>query len=112
MHEVVIPQRTLLPYAEFVERSDLVVGDVYYFVKFVDEALTIPVMTPLVFIGPSAMPEKLVFQEVAVKVDAQGNVQEGHRHRVSQDVTGVFTFDRALDEILRCSARRGGVVSS
>lgn len=107
MHKVTFPERVLPLYAESVEADDLVVGSIYYSVKYLDDETLTPEMIPLTFVGPSlAKPDRMVFRECSPSYDSEGNLQDERLHRVDKKVTGVYTFDGALDELLRCSLRR------
>lgn len=68
------------PVVETVDPSDLVLGEVYYAVQFLDDDLTIPIVEPLVFIGWNR------FGDETVKVAYFQNA-ETHRQGVRFETT-------------------------
>src|SRR5215831_10098964 len=107
--------RELKPFAQPVDANDLKVGEVYFFLNYVDDNLLIPTMETVVFIGKNLEPEDvglLYFQDVqsyreGVRFDATVDdermtistaLETGARH--------LFEFERALDGLLDCLLRR------
>jgi hypothetical protein len=103
--------RDLKPYGEYVEPSNLVEGETYFAVHFLDDQMLVPELDPLVFIGRNLDPGdsgRLYFQNVAsymsgVRYPDGGNAEI---HLVEENAPFVFEFERALDVLLRCSLRR------
>src|ERR1700733_11823557 len=58
-----LPATELMPYAEPVEPADMKLGRVYFALQYLDDALLVPILTPLIFVGYHAdEPELRVFQ--------------------------------------------------
>lgn len=110
-----IEARDLVPYAEPVRADDLIVENVYFSVTFADDDMSIPLIETLVFIGRNLEKKgsgKLYFQDVeshrrgvrlgkkVVKADADFFICR------PDQLSAIFGFDKALDELLRCSSRR------
>ena len=110
--------RQLLPYAEPVSRAELMEGEIYFVIQYLDDEMLNPTMAPAVFIG-----ENLAGDDVArVYFQDVGSYRRGIRHdsATSEDeaefdcypvthtghVGAVFMYERAIDELLRCSLRR------
>ncbi len=121
--------RDLKPYAESVRPSELVEGETYFRLTFLDPEMTVPEMAPVVFVGRDLRAEEpgLYFQDAA-------SYKAGERHKADGWVrieslselpvtawkwgacrfdtfkeaegTCVFAFEKALDQLLVCSLRR------
>lgn len=107
--------RDLKPYAEPVAENELKEGSVYFSVTYVDEDMHIPIVDTFVFIGRNLDEDdtcSVFFQDVE-------SYQEGVRYGsipndscanffkcTKNETSNVFEFERALDELLRCSLRR------
>ena len=97
------------------EARELKTGAIYFFVNFVDEEMVIPTMDTVVYIGENLEPgdeDRVYFQDIdsfnrGVRYDSEGDgepalFQTGSKHEIGH----VFTFEHALDVLLRCSLRR------
>ena len=110
--------RDLKPYAEPISEGELTEGAVYFSLTFIDENALIPVMEPVVCLGRdprSSGNGQWYFQDAA-------SYLSGHRvdwksvkevdealtsgYLYSGSLKGIFTFERALDNLLRCSIER------
>jgi len=113
METVHFPGRDVPPYAEHTVAEDLVEGQTYFSLDFVDRDLHIPAMKPLVFIGrdlgqgDSGM---LYFQDAG---SHRAGVRFGSRNQddadfyyVEKDTPLVDEYERALDRLLYCSISR------
>lgn len=123
--------RELKPYGEFVKSTDLVEGNVYFRLSFFDQDMLIPELMPLVFIGRNLQQDGpgLYFQDLAShmageryntddwatlpkKVQAKliDNEKEC-RFDIFEDseITSVFEYEKALDQLMRCSIDRKNV---
>jgi hypothetical protein len=111
-------ERELKPLAEYVRASTLKLGDVYFTVGFADEAMLIPSLEPVVFIGSDierSGEEKAYFQDICayqygMRFDAAGEkdawaFQAFHVGK-GGIVNGVCEYEQALDVLLRCANRR------
>jgi hypothetical protein len=125
------PEREIPRYSVMVEPSELVVGEVYFRLSYLDEAMTIPELVPLVFIGRDLEPEsdgshRSFFQDAASyrsgvrwgdeAAQIAGETEEerfeswlqrGHIETFDESGGGVHSFERALDLLLLCSLERG-----
>ena len=105
--------RDLKPYGDYVKASDLVEGETYFAVRFLDDRLVVPELNPLVFIGRNLEPGdygRLYFQDAASYLSGVRFAHGDNReiHIVEENSPAVFEFERALDVLLRCSLRRQG----
>jgi hypothetical protein len=108
-------RRNLRPYAEPVSASELCNETVYFAVNFVDDEMLIPVFETVVFIGrdlEAGDVGKVYFQDVQSYREGirygQNSEDEWAKFQTgSEDQLGhIFVFERALDVLIRCSARR------
>ena len=103
--------RDLRPYGEYMQALGLVEGKTYFAVHFLDDQMFVPELDPVVFIGRNLEPGdfgRLYFQDAAsymsgIQFRDGGNAEV---HVVEENAPFVFEFERALDELLRCSLRR------
>ena len=112
--------RDVNPWAEYVDARDLIAGETYFAVHFVDEQMLVPELRPLVFIGVDleiADSGTLYFQDASSHVaglrygstfvGSAAEACEGIQvHTVKKETPLVLTFERALDVLLRCSVAR------
>jgi hypothetical protein len=107
--------RELKSYAEPISASELRTGSIYFFVNFVDEAMLVPTMDTVVYIGENLAPgdtDQVYFQDIesfnrGVTYTAEGDgevaiFQNGSRNELNH----VFDFEHALEVLLACSIRR------
>lgn len=103
--------RHLKPYAEPISATELKEGTVYFSVTFVDDAMCIPIMETLVFIGKK---EKgyLQFQDVesyrrGVRYDSATDDDQATFFQCFDDeLKNIFEYEHALDVLMHCSLRR------
>jgi hypothetical protein len=107
--------RDLKPHAEPITPERLVAGEIYFTVKYHDQDLLAPEVEALAFLGNDleAGPEGVghYFQDagsylagVRYGVDDEG--QALFLHQPPGQVKHIFEFEKALDELLKCSLRR------
>jgi hypothetical protein len=136
MNEFVhFPGRELPPFGEYVRSEDLVVGNVYFRVGFLDQEMFIPEITALVFVGRDLDPEQaasgfhqLFFQDYGSytqgvrwgmdppPLDAESEVERFEQFMSrgwfesseETEISNVFVFEKALDVLLHCSVKRRG----
>jgi hypothetical protein len=107
--------RELRPYAQAIGEDDLRVGVVYFFLHYCGERSLDPKLEPVVFIGRDLSVEDdgmVYFQDAdsyfrgarfGTETEAQGaQYYFGSRRELGH----VFEFERALEELMRCSLRR------
>jgi hypothetical protein len=115
-------EQELTLFTDFVNSSDLKPGAVYFRVLYTDpldrsgggDDGRIPAMVPLVFLvrseGESG--EELHFQDAgahaaSVRRDSGIPADEASFHRLTvHHLSSLFTFEHALEELMRCSLRR------
>jgi len=126
------PARDLKPYGEYVRSEDLIVGEVYFRVDFVDDDMLVPEVVPVVFVGRNLTPGDdsrssalLYFQDFdsysagiryeTIRAGSQKgadqsleDVDEPPSFECAEETeySGVFEFEKALDQLLTCSLRR------
>ena len=103
--------RDLTPYGKYLQPSALVEGDTYFAVHFLDDQMLVPELDPLLFIGRNLEPSdsgRLYFQDAASYMSGirYRDGSNAEIHVVEENAPFVFEFERALDELLRCSFRR------
>lgn len=108
--------RDLKPYADSVDPELLERGTVYYTVTYFNEELTVPHLLPLMYCGRA---NEADFSEIGVRLTDSGDNfvfqlaetvgapynSEHFRLFGMDELAGVYTFEAALDELLRCSLR-------
>jgi hypothetical protein len=109
--------RELKPYAEPVSASALKEGVIYFFVTFSDDAMLLPTMEPVVFIGRNldANDAGVVYfqdidsyqQGVRYCTPVENKNENATIYSGSENETGhVFEYEQALEELMRCALRR------
>jgi hypothetical protein len=107
--------RELKDYAEPVSILGLNEGSVYFSVNYLDEDMLIPVMEPLVFVGRNLNPSdvgQVYFQDAdsywrGVRYASATEEEEPVFYSAPEGQVGnIFEFERAVDELLKCSLRR------
>ncbi|HXI91803.1 MAG TPA: hypothetical protein VNO24_17455 [Blastocatellia bacterium] len=110
--------RELMPYGEPVSATELQEGSIYFAVTFVDEDMLIPTMETLVFVGRNLETGdigKVYFQDVhsyraGIRYGPDAEDEWAEFQTASEDsVNHIFEYEPALDQLLRCSLRRGEV---
>lgn len=110
-------ERELKPYAEPVSAGELIEGSVYFSVGFVDDAMLIPQMETLVFIGKNLEEEPgdlYYFQDIrsyqaSGRLDPKRSDGPATYFRCSvNELKGIYEFERLLEILMRCSLRRKG----
>jgi hypothetical protein len=106
--------RDLTSYARPIETNALVQGEMYLSIQYVDEALLIPTIETMVFVGRNLEPNDtdfLYFQDVecylkGMKYGSYPLKEIGFRPFQEQGVKHIFEYESALDELMKCSLRR------
>jgi hypothetical protein len=106
--------RELKTYAEPLTAEELVDGEVYFTVHFIDEAMLTPVMDTLVFIGRDLEPDdqgELYFQDASSYRDGvrYATARESDRATFIMEAANkpwIFDFERALEMLMECSLKR------
>jgi hypothetical protein len=106
--------RSVKGYSEYVHAADLVVGETYVAVNFVDDDLRVPELRPLVFIGrnlESGDSSLLYFQDAGsyfngVRYETFGEDDLAEFHTIAEHSPFVLEFECALDVLLKCSLER------
>jgi hypothetical protein len=121
--------RELKDYAVSVEEADLKVGKTYFLVWFFDEAMLIPELNAMVYLGYGISeddPDRYIFQDAGSYMAGQGYEEfldddssdedikdddgvaiEAELQALSKsELGGVYEFEEALNVLLRCSVRR------
>lgn len=115
MDEVLFEARTLKTYAEPVDASHLVEGHTYYALTYYDEAMLIPDLKTIVFIGTFPDDdgvELLQFQDYDSYVDgerfqaASNNDSAVFFRCTKEHANHIFEFEQALNGLMLCSIRR------
>lgn len=107
--------RDLNEYVEPVSASELREGEVYFAVNYVDDKMLVPIVETVVFIGRNLEPgdvSQVYFQDVESHregVEYDWNASDGSAkfQTGSEDqINHIFDYERALEELMRCSVRR------
>jgi hypothetical protein len=116
-------ERDLKPYAEYVRIRELKNGHVYYTVGFADEAMLIPSLEPVVYIGSDVAfgVEKAYFQNICayqygMRFDP-ANEKDAWAFQAIEvgkngEINGVCHYEQALEVLMRCSLRRTKAASA
>ena len=109
--------RDLKPYAEPVSTETLREGSVYFCVGFADDAMLIPQMETLVFLGKNLereSEERYYFQDIG-SYQASGPLDPTRRDQQAtffkcsaRELSGIYEFEPAIEILMRCSLRRAG----
>ncbi len=117
MDEFSFSARRLKPYAEPVDAAQLIEGEIYYRLSFYDEAMLIPDFEALVFVGKFSNDqgvEYLRFQDVdsyrnGVRYQTASKDDDADFFQCAEAHAGsVFEFEKALEQLMKCSLRRNG----
>jgi hypothetical protein len=106
--------RELKSYAQPVTADELIVGEVYFSVRYVDEDMLVPTVDTLMYIGKNldaGDSGKLYFQDIdsylqGVRFATATNDDGALFITESADKPWVFNFERALELLMQCSLRR------
>jgi hypothetical protein len=93
--------------ANSVDPGQLVKGQVFFSVTFLDDALCLPELVPVVFIGNSS--DELIFRYASAASDT-GNPDA--EFGFDGELSSIYTFEVALEIVLACSIRRSASLSS
>ena len=107
--------RELKSYAEAVSIDDLQEGEVYFTLQFADERMLFPIVAPIVFLGKNldvGDTDLWYFQDfesysagVRYPSATEGDASNFHARGLG-DTKHIFEYERALDELMKCSVRR------
>ena len=106
--------RVVSPAAQYVLSPNLVVGETYFLIDFVDEAMLVPEVRPLVFIGRNLRDGDaniLYFQDAfsyrdGIRYETVNESDDALFHTIADTSPFVQEFARALDALLHCSLER------
>lgn len=106
--------RELTTYAEPVASGALKEGQVYFSVQYADENLLVPIVETLVFVGRyvgSDGSSLLRFQDIGshrqgIRYGSPGAEEACFQSATEDGAKHIFEYERALDELMRCAARR------
>ena len=111
-------ERELKDYAEPVEAAALNVNRIYFSLQFLDAAMLIPILEPLVFVGRDLLTGdqgRLYFQTYeshchGLRFDSTDNRQRKHfQILLPANLNHIFEFERALNLLLTCSLKRSQI---
>ena len=117
-------ERELKPYVTFVLAKDLKEGTVYFVVQYLDDKLLLPMMRPVVFIGrnlETGDTSRFYFQDAesyrsgfrrASSGSDTGARFESFPEGKTGDVSAIYEYEDALDDLMRCALRRRKSVAS
>jgi|SRR6187401_1272328 hypothetical protein len=106
--------RDVPPYAVYAAAEELIVGNTYFMLHFVDDRMSIPELKPVVFIGRTleeGISGNLYFQDASsyiagVRYASATGEDDAEFHTVREGTPLVFEFEKALDRLLYCSLTR------
>ena len=108
-------ERELKPFAEPVSAADLKEGSIYFALNYVDEAMLIPTLETVVFIGRDLEPGdsgQVYFQDIAsyrrgAHLDRPSKNNPARFYAGSEHEMGhIFDYEHALKQLMACSLRR------
>jgi hypothetical protein len=113
---MIFDERQLPTHAEPISSSDLREGSIYYALNYFDDKMLTPIMETVVFIGRDLEPGdsgQVYFQDIESYhrgVVYGAAVIEGECAQFScgseNEIGHIFIFEKALNELIRCSLRR------
>jgi hypothetical protein len=86
-----------------VEQDDLVLGNIYFIVSFIDPELTTPSVEPIRYIGTQGKPKRP--RQYIFESEMYGDPKQIHLFS-RKSLRGVYIFDECFNEIARCLLRR------
>jgi|SRR5580765_5146267 hypothetical protein len=111
-------ERELKTFATFVLARDLKEGAVYYATYYLDDKMLLPIMRPVVFIGKNLEPgdaSRVYFQDAESYRSGSRRDSpdpdtyaffESFPETETGDVSTIYEYEDALDELMRCALRR------
>ncbi|GAA0695008.1 hypothetical protein ISN75_04425 [Dyella marensis] len=111
-------KRELQQNAQHVDSDQLIAGTDYYMVSYAADDFSIPVMESLIFLGVNIVGEEekdmsyLYFQDAesyrdGVRMNEKPESGTYNLYRFTPDqLDMIYEFERALDELLKCSIQR------
>lgn len=114
MKPIFFEKRELVPHAEPVSARDLKEGAIYFFVNFADDAMLIPTMEPMVFVGRNLEINDVglvYFQDLdsyhlGARHDSADNESATFYAGPEDQTNHIFEYECALEELMRCLLRR------
>lgn len=109
--------RDLKPYAEPVEAAELMEGQIYFFLNFIDDKMFLPTLEPMIFIGRNLNENDICtvyFQDTSSYDDGvrYNSFVKGQNavfySGLESEIGHIFEFENALNELMKCSIRRKG----
>ena len=105
--------RDLLPYLETVQPGDLIEGQEYFSISYVDHEMHLPIFNSLVYIGMNleyGEQNKYYFQDldsyaIGTRYETASPEIKATFH-TGDIIKSIQNFEQALNELLRCSLRR------
>ena len=112
--------RELKKYTEAVQLNELKEGGIYFLVEFLDRAMHVPKLEPVVYVGKDLSPGdvgQVYFQDAASYLEggrfgAEVDPAESEPVFIQTPSSGmrpVFEYERALEVLMSCSLRRQGI---
>src|SRR5215472_13336451 len=107
--------RQLKPYAEPIVPEELREEEVYFSLQFVDEEMLVPILAPLVFVGRNLAEgdvDLMYFQDYesfghGLRYSSADADELAEFHVFGpKDISHIFEYEHALDELMRCALRR------
>ncbi len=112
-------ERELKTFATFILARDLKEGAVYFAIQYLDDKMLLPIMRPVVFIGKNLEPgdtDRVYFQDAesyrsGFRRDSRDHLDtdaffESFPEGKKGDVSAIYEYEDALDELMRCALRR------
>lgn len=114
---MIFEARELKPYIETVRPENLVEGEAYFSVSFVDDGMLKPILFSLVFVGKNLDPEdkekdidNYYFQDLCSYSSGVRygtlTVEEPATFHTGDIVNSIQHYEQALEVLLSCSVRR------
>jgi hypothetical protein len=113
------PATELPPYAEPISPEEMQVGRVYFALQFLDRALLVPHLYPLIFLGLDLDGDSrnmLYFQDfdsyrAGVRYGSHGEEESASFHVYQSNAGGhIFDYEHALRLLMRCGLDRRDTV--
>jgi len=105
--------RDLKPYLETVEPDNLIEGQEYFSISYVDEERLLPIIDSLVYVGKNLETEDknvyyfqdLVSYSAGIRYNSSYHGEQAEFH-TGDIINSIQNYEQALNELLRCSLLR------
>ena len=108
---MIFESRELKNYAEPINSTDLIAGNEYFSVQFVDDRMLIPVVETLVYVGENIDKnnKKYLFQDIESYISGVSLESKDHKNAkfyAQETLNHIYEYEKALELLMYCSINR------